>query len=125
MNAVTQAAFLSVGRGCGFAGLAVMCVVLALSFQPVLAAQVGAILTLILCLILVVFAYRAISNPYKSTETWIILPEVDRPPEATAQKVIGETLRDTYFWFAKYAAAIATLLFAMSAVLSMTEVLLA
>ena len=37
MEAIENAAFISIGQACGFAGLAVFCMVFGLMFDPVLA----------------------------------------------------------------------------------------
>ncbi len=119
MQAIEDAAYISVGRGCGFAGLAVLCVMLGLSFEPVLAAQIGGVLCLAVALILLAYAYAALKRNYKYTELWLILPKDHRPPEGIAQKVIGGALRETYLWFARQALLFAMGLLAASLTLSL------
>lgn len=114
MDAIDNAAYISIGRACGFAGLAVMCIMLGLSFEPVLAARTGGVLAFSLALILCFFALRAPSRPYHRTELWLILAREHRPPAPIAQIVIGRALRDAYLWFAKQVVAIAILLLATS-----------
>ena len=41
MEAIENAAFISVGRACGFVGLAVFCIVFGLMYDPVFAARAG------------------------------------------------------------------------------------
>lgn len=101
METIRNAALVSVGRACGFAGLAIFVLIFALSFEPVMAARVGALLCLGVTLFLSFCALRARRRPYKRTEVWIILPKEERPPAVVAQRVIGEVLRETYFWFAQ------------------------
>ena len=103
MRAIETAALISVGRACGFAGLAILCVMLGLSFEPVLAARAGGLMGLGLAAILAVFGMLAERRAYQETETWLILPKEERPPAAVAQELIGKTLRETYFWFAERA----------------------
>lgn len=103
MKAIETAALISVGRACGFAGLAILCVMLGLSFEPVLAARAGGLMGLGLAAILALFGMFAQSRAYKETETWLILPKEERPPAAIAQELIGKTLRETYFRFAERA----------------------
>ncbi|MBU2583183.1 MAG: hypothetical protein KJ622_15855 [Alphaproteobacteria bacterium] len=79
-----------------------------------MAMQIGAILSLVICFVLLLLAFRAPFRHYKSTETWLILPKPDRPPPAVAQQVIGTALQEAYFWFAKFAASIAFLMFGTS-----------
>ena len=118
MRAIENAAFTSVGRACGFFGLAIFCVMWGVSFQPDLAARVGGWLCLSAAAYLSVCALRARTRPYKRTETWLILPKTERPPAEIAQRVIGEALRETYFWFAKHAALFAVVLLVSSVALS-------
>lgn len=110
MDAIENAAFVSVGRACGFAGLGIFCLMFGLSFEPVLAARSGAISCLLIALILCAYAMRARKRPYRRTELWLILAKDSRPPKSIAQQIIGETLRETYFWFARQALAISIFL---------------
>ncbi len=105
MNAVEKAAFISVGRACGFKGLAIFCLMFGLSFELALAARAGGILCAILTAILVLYAYRARFRRYKRTELWIILDKAERPPAGIAQKIVGQVLHETYLWFARRTAA--------------------
>lgn len=114
-NPVENAAYVSVGRACGFAGLGIFCIVAGLSFDAGLAAQVGGKLTMTLSLILLVMAWRAPTRNYKRTETWLILPPGDRPRADVAQRLIGGTLREVYLWFAQQVAVI-TIIFSVSAI---------
>lgn len=119
MGAIENAAFVSVGRACGFVGLAIFCVMWGTSFQPVIAARVGGWLCLSTAAYLSFCALKARTRPYKRTETWLILPKTERPPKEVAQKVIGEALRETYFWFAKHAALFAVVLLLASIALAL------
>lgn len=114
MRAMENAAFISVGRACGFAGLGLFCLIFGLSYDPVLAARAGGVLTLGLAVILAGFAMAAPTRPYKRTELWLILAKDDRPAEPAAQMVIGAVLRRTYLWFAKKALLIAVVLLVVS-----------
>ncbi|MFT5489491.1 MAG: hypothetical protein ACI9MU_004431 [Alphaproteobacteria bacterium] len=117
MGAIENAAYISVGRACGFAGLAIFCVIFGLSFEPALAARAGGGLCVGLALILAAYAYRAPTRPYKRTELWLILAKDKRPPAAYAQRVIGSALRDTYIWFSRQSALIAIVLLIVSVAL--------
>lgn len=101
MEALKSAAFISVGRACGFAGLGIVCLMLGLSFDPALALRSGGFLGLGLASVLAVYGARARVRAYRHTEAWLILPKDDRPPSGVAQRLVGETLRATYFWFAE------------------------
>jgi hypothetical protein len=117
MNAIENAAYISVGRACGFAGLAIFCIVFGMSFDPSLATRIGGALCVVLALILAGYAYWAPRRPYKRTELWLILAKEKRPPSEFAQRVIGNALRDTYIWFSRQSALFAIALLAVSAAL--------
>lgn len=117
MNAIVNAANISVGRACGFAGLAIFCIIFGMSFDPPLAARIGGVLCVVLALVLAGYAYWAPNRPYKRTELWLILAKDNRPPAEFAQRVIGNALRDTYIWFSRQSALFAIALLAISAAL--------
>lgn len=104
MDAIERAAFLSVGRGSGFAGLAIVCVMVGFSFEPRLAAELGGILTLILTLVLAYRAKSSLDRPYWRTEAWLILDEGDRPDRQVAQVLVGRAQRKASLWFARRSA---------------------
>ena len=101
-----KVAFTSVARGCGFAMLAVLCVMVGLSFYPRGMFQAGGILTLLIVLVLVLKARQALAMDYKRTEMWLMLPDDFRPPERYAQWAAATVMRDAYFTFAQYTALI-------------------
>ncbi len=110
MDAIENAAHVSIGRACGFAGLGIFCVMFGLSYEPDLAARAGGTLSLVVALILAFRAWTARTRPYKNTELWIIIDKDKRPPGEIAQQVVGEALREAYLWFAESAALIAFVL---------------
>ncbi|MEK9724529.1 MAG: hypothetical protein VW405_13740 [Rhodospirillaceae bacterium] len=118
MNAVENAAFVSIGRASGFAGLAIFCVMFGLSFDPANAAKVGGELCLAVSAILAFRGWTARRRSYKKTELWIIIDKAERPPAGVAQQVVGAALREAYFWFAQSAAIIALVLLLSSLALS-------
>ncbi len=104
MKAIENAAFVTVGKACGFAWLAIFCTTFGFMYEPPLAALVGAVMSLSLALILKACGAYSLRKPYKRTEMWLYIREEDRPPEAYAQRIISNTLHDTYQWFAKQAS---------------------
>jgi hypothetical protein len=122
-NPIENAAYVSVGRACGFAGLGIFCIVIGLSFDAGLAALVGSKLSIALSLVLLVSAWRAPTRNYKKTETWLILQPGDRPQADVAQRLIGGTLRNVYLWFAQQIAVV-TIVFSVSAVVLQARVLM-
>ena len=93
-------------RACGFAALAIFCVMVGLSFEPRVAFQAGGFLTMIMVGVLYIKAREARTKPYRRTEMWLYLPEELRPPEAYAQFVSSTVLRETYLTFAYWTAII-------------------
>jgi hypothetical protein len=110
MEAVSRAAYASVGRACGFAGLAIVCVMIGLSYDPLVAARTGAVLTFALTLVLGYRARSAVARPYRQTEAWLTLDAADRPPPGQAQQVLGRALAEAYSWFARQTALVTALL---------------
>lgn len=108
MDDIHQAALLSVARGTGFAGLAIVTTMIALSFDPGLAAGTGSVMSMITAFVLYIRGDRALHVRPTRTEVWLMICREARPPAAIAQKVIGTALREAYFYFSR-AAAIATL----------------
>ncbi|UUX49525.1 hypothetical protein NUH88_19260 [Nisaea acidiphila] len=116
MEAIENAAIISVGRATGFAALAIVCIVMSLSYEPVIAARAGCILCLIVAAILFHYSLKAPSRPYRQTELWIILAKEDRPPKSIAQQLIGSVLHRTYRKFAEY-SVLSALIFMILAVI--------
>lgn len=106
MEHMRRIAYETVLRACGFASLAIFCVMVGLSFAPRLAFQAGGFLTTLMSVILIIKAYEARTKPYRRTEMWLHLPKELRPPEAYAQWASATVLRETYFTFARWTAAI-------------------
>jgi hypothetical protein len=114
MEEMRKAAFTSVARGCGFAMLGVLCLMVGFSFDPRLMFQSGGMLSMIAVLVLVLKGRRALSTDYRHTEMWLMLPDDFRPPEAYAQWAAATVLRDAYFTFAQYTAAISVVMWSMA-----------
>lgn len=117
MERVREAAWFSIGRGCAYGMLAIMCFVIGLSWNPLLAARTGGVLLILMTLILIVQAGRAATKPYRHTEVWLLLPEANRPPAEAAQFAIGTMRREALLTFASYSAAAAALFWAVALVL--------
>jgi hypothetical protein len=108
---------ISVARGCGFAGLAILTFMLGLSWDMALASEVGGALILGVCMILIIKGHVAPNRPVRKTELWMMLDQGDRPNPAIAQRVIGPVLHTCYLRFALHAAALSASLLAFSACL--------
>jgi hypothetical protein len=116
VNEIEQAAQLSVGRACGFAGFGIALTVLGLSFDPVIAAKIGAVLSLGLTLTLLINASRAHHTPHETTEVWLLIDQKSSPPAQHARRIINEARRFAMLWFARWSAA-SSALFASIAIL--------
>lgn len=106
-NPVETCAYVSISRGCGFAGLATVCAMVGIAFNPALSLKLGGYSALLTCLILLLKAWRAWSLPYNHTEIWIMLEKHERPPKSIAQAVIAPARQRMLFLFASYSAKLA------------------
>jgi hypothetical protein len=100
-------AYETVLRACGFASLAIFCVMVGMSFMPKLAFQAGGFLSTIMAFVLILKAYEARTKNYRHTEMWLYLEKDQRPPEAYAQWASATVLRETYLTFALWTSMIA------------------
>ncbi|MEH2622914.1 hypothetical protein V1292_000969 [Bradyrhizobium sp. AZCC 1719] len=106
MEEMRRLAYQTVLRACGFASLAIFCVMIALSFIPRAAFQAGGFLTMAMTLVLVLKAREARTKDHRRTEMWLYLRRESRPPPAVAQKMISTLLRETYLLCARWTALI-------------------
>ncbi len=116
---IEELAEVSVARGCGFAALAIVTVMVGLSDQMQLACRVGGMFTLLACLFLAIRGLTATRTPYKRTEVWVMLNSIDRPQPAVAQQIIGTALRSVYLRFALHAAIVSLILLCVSQLLQL------
>ncbi|SRR6266508_3705855 len=107
MEHMRRIAYETVLRACGFASLAIFCVMIGLSFHPRAAFQAGGFLTTVMALVLIFKAREALTKNYRRTEMWLYLPKDLRPPESSAQWASSTVLRETYLTFALWTSAIA------------------
>ena len=87
MEEMRRIAYETVLRACGFASLAIFCVMIGLSFLPRSAFQAGGFLSMVMTLVLVLKAREARTKDHRRTEMWLYLPKESRPPQAFAQKI--------------------------------------
>jgi hypothetical protein len=114
VDKIRALAMVSVGRGCGFAGLATVTLMVGLSYDPVLMTQVGAISLSIAAAILRLFALAAPHRNPRRTEVWTMLDPVDAPPPEIARQVINRALAETYNLFFRWTLAIGLALWVLS-----------
>lgn len=100
MHRIDRLAQASVGRGFGFAMLAIITFMVGLSSDLLVALRAGGYLCLVVCLVMMWMALRASVKPYKRTELWLMLDPADRPQPAVAQLVISAARREALLVFA-------------------------
>jgi hypothetical protein len=118
MEPMRQIAFETVLRACGFASLAIFCVMIGLSFEPRAAFQAGGMLMLLMAAVLILKAYEARNKHHRRTEMWLYLSEEQRPPEAYAQRACAAVLQETYLTFARWSAAVSVAMGSLALLLS-------
>ena len=99
-------AYETVLRACGFASLAIFCIMVGMSFMPRHAFQTGGFLTTVMAGILVLKAFEARTKDYRRTEMWLYLEKDQRPPANSAQWASATVLRETYLTFARWTSLI-------------------
>lgn len=114
MEELRRIAFEIVMRACGFASLAIFCVMIGFSFEPRIAFQAGGVLTLVMVAVLYFKALEARTKDYRRTEMWLYVPKELRPPDAYAQYVSSTILRETYLTFAYWTAMISITMWALA-----------
>ena len=102
LNRIEAAARASLFRAMGFATLAIMTVMIGLSYDPPAALKSGGILFAIAALVLIWKAETAETSDYRRTEVYLLLDgDLDLDPRE-AQSAIGSLLRRVYRRAAQY-----------------------
>ena len=114
MEHLRRIAYEVVLRACGFGSLAIFCVMIGMSFDPLMSFKAGGFLTMVMACILILKAYEARTKPYRKTEMWLYLPKEQRPHQAYAQWVCATVLRETYLTFARWTAGISIVMWAIA-----------
>lgn len=119
METVRQTAMFCVGRAVLFGCLAVGCVMFSFAFNGVLFFRSGGILMIIMALILLWFALTAHKRRPGRSETWILLPEEDRPRNEHAVRAFHQVQKEVYGYFAYYAVLAGLSLIVISVMLDL------
>ncbi|QHO72532.1 hypothetical protein ACH79_07780 [Bradyrhizobium sp. CCBAU 051011] len=114
MEEMRRIAYETVLRACGFASLAIFCIMIGLSFLPRSAFQAGGFLSMAMTLVLILKAWEARTKDHRRTEMWLYLPKESRPPQALAQKMISTIMRETYLSFARWTAIISIVMWSVA-----------
>jgi hypothetical protein len=120
MEHMRRIAYETVLRACGFASLAIFCVMIGMSFMPKLAFQAGGFLTTLMSAVLMLKAYGAQTKDYRRTEMWLYLEKDQRPPAAYAQWASATVLRETYLRFALWTSMISIVMWLIALFIPMT-----
>jgi hypothetical protein len=118
MEEMRKIAYATVLRACSFGTLAIVCVMVGMSFDARLAFQGGGTLTMIMTLILVLKARLAATQDYRRTEMWLYLPKELRPPASYAQWASATVMRETYLTFALWTSLIGIAMWVLALVFS-------
>jgi len=121
MDELRRMAFVSIGRACGFAGFAILCVMIGLTYDPLVAVRSGGILMTMVTVVLLLKARQALTRDIRHTEMWIMLEEDRRPAPEYAQWAGATVLRDAYLWFAQYAAGLSIVLWVVALIISISQ----
>jgi hypothetical protein len=111
-------AFETVARACAFGSLTIFCIMVGLSFEPLVAFQSGGVLTMLMTAILFFKAYEARTKPYRRTEMWLYLPKEARPPAAAAQQLTASMMRETYLTFALWTSLVSIAIWVLALLFS-------
>lgn len=114
MHEIRRVALQCVGRAVMFGSLAIGCVMIGFSFNPVSAFRSGAFLALIMAALLMWKAFTAGSKNPRRTEVWLYLDQKSRPIDAAAQSVFRAVMREVYVFYARISLGAAVGLFALS-----------
>jgi hypothetical protein len=118
MDEMSRIAYETVLRACGFASLAIFCIMIGLSFLPRSAFQAGGFLSMAMTLVLVLKAREARTKDHRRTEMWLYLPKESRPPPASAQQMISSLMRETYLSFARWTAIVSIVMWTIALIFS-------
>jgi hypothetical protein len=116
MERLREVALASIGKGCAFAALGIFCMMLGLSFDPLLMVQTGGALTLGLAAVLLLKANLFGRGDYRRTEAWLLLSPQERPPREVAGRLVNGVLSEACLRFARLAATASVLLWSIAAV---------
>lgn len=119
MDRLRALAFQTIGRAVGFCGLAIFCIMVGLSFDPLTSLRSGGVLSLLLLTALLMKARAALTADHRETEMWLYLDRAERPAEAYAQWAAATVLREAYLWFARWTAGVAAVLWFLAVLLAL------
>ena len=120
MQEIRKTAMFAVGRAVFFGGFAISMVMLAFSFDFLLAFRAGAILSIGMAAILLWFAQTGSGRKPERLETWILLSAEARPRDEAARRQFLRVMHDVYLYYAARAFAFGVGFLAIAIVLSLS-----
>lgn len=116
MNRVDYLAEVSIGRGCGFAMLAIIVTMCGMAGDLGLSLKIGAGLSVLMGMVLAWRGWQAPHRDPRKTELYLMLDKGRDLPEDYPLPQINEALRRVYVRYAEYSGALALLLVALALV---------
>jgi hypothetical protein len=111
---LNQLATISVARGVGFAGLAIVCTMVGFSGSIPALLKAGGLGAALVAAVLILKAGSAPRLSHRKTEVWLMLEAHERPPDPLAQELITSARQMALLRFALAAASVAAVLLALS-----------
>ena len=109
-----QLATISVARGVGFAGLAIVCTMVGFSGSIPALLKVGGLGAALVTAVLVLKAGGAPKLSHRRTEIWLMLEAHERPPAGLAQSMISSARQSALLRFAFASAVVTAVLLGLS-----------
>jgi hypothetical protein len=110
MDQIRFFADLSIRRACGFGFLAIATASIACVWDIQVAVKMAATGTSFMAAVLLWKAIEAPTKNYRRTEVFLLMNRTHEFPEARAQQVFGNILRELYLWHATVTAVTGALL---------------
>ncbi len=118
MEHLREAAYSCIYRACGFAALAIFCMLIGMSHDSLAMLRCGGVLTTLTGLVLYLKARNAPVRDHRRTEMWLYIPKDRRPPASLAQWAVGNVLQEAYSHAAQWAFGFAIAFWSLSLLVS-------
>lgn len=121
MDRIKHYADQSIRRACAFGFLAAGTGMVALYWDITYALKLGATVTSFMAAILLWKAYEAPTRNYRRTEVFLMMDKQHEFPEARAQQLFGNILRERYLWHATIVAIGAAVLWLLTFLITLVH----
>jgi len=119
-DTIRRLADLSIRRGCGFVLLGTCCIMVGLAHDFAASIKSAAVVVGMAAVVMVGKGMNAQRRPYRDTELWLLLDPRPAPSDPLVQRKIGQVLTDRYYWHARLAGYVASVLMAFWGLLKLT-----